>query len=44
MKNKKLLSLLLTILMLLGSLNLTVFAEEQSLSADVYVTVSNKGT
>ena len=43
MKNKKLLSLLLTILMLFSYANLTVFAEEKSLSASVYVTVSDKG-
>ena len=44
MKNKKLLSLILTILMLLGSVNLTAFAKETKLSASVYVTVSDKGT
>lgn len=42
---KKLLTVITTLTMLIGCANLTAFAEEtEGLSADVYVTVSNKGT
>ena len=42
-KNKKLLSITLAILMLFSCTSLVSFADESSLSASVFVTVSNKG-
>ncbi len=42
---KKLFSVALTLLMLIGCISLTAFAEEnKTLSADVYVTIADKGT
>ncbi|MBQ8558752.1 MAG: LPXTG cell wall anchor domain-containing protein [Tyzzerella sp.] len=39
---KKLLTVVMTTIMLIGCFNLTVFAEEGTLSANVYVTISDK--
>lgn len=41
---KKLLTVVMTTIMLIGCFNLTVFAEEGALSANVYVTIANKGS
>lgn len=40
---KKLFAVVMTLVMLLGCVGLTAFAEEQPLTANVYVTIANKG-
>lgn len=40
---KKLFAVIMTLVMLLGCVSLTAFAEEQPLTANVYVTIANKG-
>lgn len=40
---KKLFAVVMTLVMLLGCVSLTAFAEEQPLTANVYVTIANKG-
>lgn len=41
---KKILSVTMTIMILLGCMNLTVFAEDETLSANVFVTIADKGS
>lgn len=40
---KKMFAIVMTLVMLLGCVSLTAFAEEQPLTANVYVTIANKG-
>lgn len=40
---KKLFAVIMTLVMLLGCVSLTAFAEDQPLTANVYVTIANKG-
>ena len=43
-KMKKLLALMMSLCMLAGGMSLTALAEGEALSAEVYVTIANKGT